>query len=98
MAVGKSARSASSRYASLGGDKPSAEKATWEDAEAESLWRTIVAVTDAGDAVTLGRTRDGGAVSLVILSGDDRIREYAHGAEEIEALLARVRVALEATD
>ena len=75
-----------------------AEKASWEDADQEELWRTIIAVTEAGDALTLSKTMDGGAVSLTILSGSERIRNYAHGADEIADLLARIRVTLEATD
>jgi hypothetical protein len=72
--------------------------ASWEDADSDELWKTITAIVNAGDAVTLGRTRDGGALSLVILSGDDRIRRYARGADEIHSLLVDIRTSLEATD
>jgi len=72
--------------------------ASWEDADQEELWRTITEIVNAGDAVTLGRTRDGGALSLVILSGDERIRRYARGADELAALLKEIRTSLAATD
>jgi hypothetical protein len=72
--------------------------ASWEDADQEELWRTVSMIVAAGDAVTLGRTRDGGALSLVILSGDERIRRYARGADELHELLAEIRSTLEATD
>ena len=98
VAVGKSQRADQTRYASLSSGQSLVDKASWEDADQEELWRAIVAITDAGDAVTLGRTRDGGALSLTILSGDDRVRLYAHGADETAELLSKVRVALEATD
>ena len=98
MAAGKSAGSSASRYGRLGDSRGAAEKASWEDADQEELWRTIIAVTEAGDALTLSKTMDGGAVSLTILSGSERIRNYAHGADEIADLLARIRVTLEATD
>jgi len=98
MAVGKPDRTSASRYARISSDKPLSDQASWEDADQEDLWRTICAVTDAGDALTLGRTRDGGAVSLVILSGDERIRKYARGADELHELLAEIRASLEATD
>jgi len=98
MAVGKSAGSAQSRYQRLSAGASSVELASWEDADAEELWRTVTAIVAAGDAVTLGRTRDGGALSLVILSGDDRIRRYARGEDEVRELLREIRVTLEATD
>lgn len=98
MAVGKPASSGSSRYGGLKSDSSPTDYASWEDAEPEELWRTVTAIVRAGDAVTLGRTRDGGALSLVILSGDERIRRYARGADEVRALLADIRTTLEATD
>jgi len=85
-----------SRYARLANDSPRKEAASWEDADAQDLWRTISEVTSAGDALMFGRTRDGGALVLTVLSGDERVRNYATGAEEVAALLARVREAVEA--
>lgn len=65
--------------------------ASWEDAEPETLWRTVAEVTAAGDAVVFGRTRDGGAVALTVWSGDERPKWYATGPEEIAELLQLVR-------
>ena len=98
MAVGKPAGGAASRYGSLGADKPSSETASWEDADQEELWRTVLAVTNAGDGITLSKTRDGGALSIVLLSGNDRVRLYARGAEEVSERLREIRVLLEAMD
>lgn len=98
MAMGKQTGATGSRYQRLSSGAARPELATWEDADADELWRTITAIVNAGDAVTLGRTRDGGALSLVILSGDDRIRRYAHGAEEVEQLLREIRETLEVQD
>jgi hypothetical protein len=67
--------------------------ATWEEADPDTVWRTICEVTEAGDALTFSRTRDGGAVTLTVLSGDQRVRQYATGAEEIAELLQLVREA-----
>jgi len=67
--------------------------ATWEDADSDTLWRTVCEVTEQGDALTFSRTRDGGAVTLTVLSGTDRVRKYATGAEEIAELLQLVREA-----
>lgn len=98
MAVGKQTGAASSRYQRLSDSAARQELASWEDADPDELWRTITAIVNAGDAVTLGRTRDGGALSLVILSGDDRVRRYAHGADEVEQLLREIRETLEVQD
>lgn len=85
-----------SRYARLGPDKPRKVVATWEDSDAQDLWRTICEVTAAGDALMFGRTRDEGAVVLTVLSGDERVRQYATGSEEISELLRLVRESVEA--
>lgn len=98
MAVGKSNGAAQSRYGRVSRGPSPAELASWEDADQEQLWRTVTEIVNAGDAVTLGRTRDGGALSLVILSGEERIRRYARGAEELAELLAEIRTSLAATD
>jgi hypothetical protein len=80
----------------MAGNNPRKVVATWEEADAETLWRAIAAVTDAGDAIMFGRTRDEGAVVLTLLSGDERIRQYATGVEEIAELLRAVRESVEA--
>lgn len=98
VALGKPQRNNTSRYARVSDAKPLSNPATWEDADPHDLWKTIVAITDAGDGVTLARTRDGGAISLVILSGDERIRKYARGEEDTATLLREIRESLEATD
>lgn len=98
MAVGQSKGAAGSRYQRLSDSATRPELASWEDADPDELWRTITAIVNAGDAVTLGRTRDGGALSLVILSGDERVRRYARGAEEVEQLLREIRETLEVQD
>lgn len=98
MAVGKPQRNNSARYAALRGSKPIGDKASWEEADADLLWRVVTAVTEAGDAITLGKTRDGGAVSLTVLSGEERIRLYAHGEDEVAEMLASVMRSLENTD
>jgi hypothetical protein len=55
------------------------------------LLGAISKVVDAGDAVIVGSTRDGGAVCITVLSGDDREKLYASSEEELgricEALL-----------
>lgn len=91
MVGGKSASVGAGRYDRVTRRAARAASATWEEADADTLWRTICEVTAAGDALTLSITRDGGAVVLTVLSGDERVRQYAHGAEEIAELLQLVR-------
>jgi len=85
-----------SRYARLANASPRKNAASWEDADAQELWRTLCEVSSAGDALMFGRTRDGGALVVTVLSGDERVQNYATGPEEVSALLARIREAVEA--
>jgi len=80
-----------SRYERVASSASHKAVATWEDADSETLWRAVCEVTEAGDALTFSRTRDGGAVTLTVLSGTERVRQYATGAEEIAELLQLVR-------
>ena len=98
MAMGKQTGTSGSRYQRLSDSTARAELASWEDADPDELWRTITAIVNAGDAVTLGRTRDGDTLSLVILSGDDPVRRYARGTKEVEQLLREIRETLEVQD
>jgi hypothetical protein len=54
------------------------------------MWRTVAAVTDGGDAIMFSRTRDGGALCLTIMAGEERIKQYAGDGEEIQKLLSLV--------
>jgi len=93
VAGGKSNGAGAGRYDRVAHSKGRKVIATWEEAEAETLWRTIYEVTNNGDAIMFGRTRDEGAVVLTVLAGDERIRQYATGPEEIAELLQVVREA-----
>lgn len=91
MGGGKSASTGAGRYDRVARRPARSASATWEDANPDTLWRAVCEVTAAGDALTLSVTRDGGAVVLTVLSGDERVRQYAHGEDEIAELLALVR-------
>jgi len=95
VGVDKSERSNGGRYGRVGVAKSVAPKATWEDADPDELWRTVLAVVAAGDAIMFGRTQDGGAVVVTVLSGTERIKEYATGVEETKSLLADIRASAE---
>ena len=95
MAVGKSRNDGASRYSRLSVDSVKAESAHWEDAEADALWRAVCAVTEAGDAIMFGKTRDGGALVVTLMSGDERIKQYAHTEEQVAKLLVDIRASIE---
>lgn len=62
----------------------------FEDIEEALLVRALSAWTDAGYAITFGRTSDGGAISMSLLAGDYRKKLYAADAEELADALARI--------
>jgi len=62
----------------------------WSDIDAVALRLAIDAVTRAGGAIMVGRTSDGGALSVCILDGDTKIKEYPHTVEEAVALLGAI--------
>lgn len=93
MAVGKQDDHRASRYSRVGASKVKANAATWEDAEQETLWRAIQEVTNQGGALMFGLTRDGGACVLTVMDGDERIKQYATGPDEVAELLREVREA-----
>jgi hypothetical protein len=60
---------------------------TWDEVDNQLLRDTICAVTGAGAAIMLGRTSDGGALSISVLDGDQRIKEWPSTIEEAEKTL-----------
>lgn len=59
----------------------------WDAADPNQLLAAIVNWTRAGNAVTFGRTSDGGALSITLLCGGERLKRYATDAGELEQLL-----------
>lgn len=55
------------------------------------LHLVIAAVVDNGDALVFGRTRDGGAVVLTILSGDEKHKFYSTNNGELNDNLNLIR-------
>ena len=62
----------------------------WGDIDATAIRLAIDAVTRAGGAIMVGRTSDGGALSVCILDGDTKIKEYPHTVDEATALLRAI--------
>jgi hypothetical protein len=54
------------------------------------LGEAIRLALESGAGVLLSPTRDGGALSITLYVGDDRLRGYAASPEEFTALLDRV--------
>jgi len=59
----------------------------WSDIQPEIIRGCTDAVTRAGGAIMLGLTSDGGAFSICVLHGEDKIKEYPHGRAECEDLM-----------
>jgi hypothetical protein len=55
--------------------------------EIPGLGAALDAVLDAGCAIMLGRTRDGGAVVLTVLDGPLRHRTYATSVDELDGAI-----------
>jgi hypothetical protein len=66
----------------------------YRDASPEVLVGVIDAVTQAGGAIMLGVTSDGGAFSVCVLHGDEKIKEYPHDVAELNALFHELIVHL----
>ena len=48
------------------------------------------AIALAGDAITVGRTRDGGAFSITLLRGDGPEKTWAHSQPELDAVFEEI--------
>lgn len=60
---------------------------SWSEVDNQILRDAIVSVCDNGAAIILGKTTDGGALSITVLDGNDKIREWPHTVEETENTL-----------
>lgn len=77
------------KYAKFG-SKGSQTTVRWAQVSGPLIKDAIGFVTSRGDAITFGRTTDGGALSVTILSGSERLKQYATSHEEAEELLMQV--------
>lgn len=58
----------------------------WGQLEPDAIGRWVARLCDAGYGIVLGKTSDGGALSVTILDGDDRYRDYPSSVEDFEDL------------
>jgi hypothetical protein len=70
------------------------ERELWGAVDALVLRSFIEAVTSNGDGCTFARTRDGGAMALVLLTGGEQIRLYTADCQQMEADLLSTTAAL----
>jgi hypothetical protein len=60
----------------------------WAEINNQLLRDCLCAVTSAGAAIMFGRTSDGGALSITVLDGEQRVKEYPHSVDDAEATLS----------
>lgn len=65
---------------------PGPKRATFIDC-GEIALEAIDAVIDEGDAIIISRTSDGGAIAVTILTGQDRVKEYAGDQLELDRII-----------
>ncbi len=60
----------------------------WADISVDVLADLVNVCTNAGAAIMFGRTSDGGALSVCILDGDSKIKDYFREPEDVEQFLS----------
>lgn len=64
------------------------ETVSWTGGPADSMREAIGRLTDNGCAVLFSRTSDGGALSVQVLAGNERSKEYITSYADITPCLA----------
>lgn len=75
-----------SKYAGLA-EASGTGAVTWEEVNGPLLKQAIVAATEDGCALILSKTSDGGALSITVLAGPERIKKYAKSADLANSVL-----------
>ena len=75
-----------SKYAGLAGGG-SAGVVSWEEVDGRLLKAAVCATTEDGCAIILSKTSDGGALSITLLAGPERVKKYAKDAQLAESIL-----------
>lgn len=87
MAPGSTGAEGSSRSLGRFGIRPAG---TASYASVPNLGRVLDAVAFAGDALTCGRTSDGGACSITLLHNREQTRDWAHTQAELDDKFAEL--------
>lgn len=72
-------------------DRQSGGSLSWSQVGPELIWTVLHVLTDDGDAVTFGKTSDGGALMMGVLSGGRVMKAYFDSAEAAETRLQALR-------
>lgn len=70
-------------FVQTNGSKP----ASWDGVSPEIVGEAVLAVLDAGDAMMVSTTSDGGAVRITLFEGDSKHSTYVHTPTELEAVM-----------
>lgn len=73
-------------------NRGNAEPCDWGLASADRLLRLVASATNAGDIISFGYTRDGGAYTVTIFDGSDRFVEYCRPTESVDDFLEMLRI------
>lgn len=66
------------------------QQITWGTLGESSLHSFVQKMTDLSYTVCLGRTADGSALSLTVLAGDQKIKEYIHPGDDVLNILQSI--------
>lgn len=66
----------------------------WGDLAPDTVGRLVARLCDAGYGIVLGKTSDGGALSVTILDGNDRYKDYPSSADDFDSFVAWCESAL----
>lgn len=62
----------------------------WSEVPDTLMRLAVDAVSRAGGALMFGRTRDGGALSIMVLQDNDKLKAYPHTGQEAQEYLERL--------
>lgn len=63
----------------------------WDDITPRLVYELVKLVTNNGSAIMLGRTSDGGALSLCVLDNQNKIKEYPRDEADVDAIFVWLR-------
>lgn len=81
---------------SLGTTKGTSTIEMWDAVDPSLLLQVVQSLSVIKVGLTISTTRDGEAVSLVLLDGDSRTKLYASNADALEELLESIRIQADA--
>lgn len=68
---------------------------SWGELDTNEVGRFVARICDAGNGLVLGKTSDGGALSITVLDGTTKIKEYPNTVEDFEDLCNWAEISFE---